>query len=65
MNPTKHFEHIDPENRRALALRDLLHCFCFVTECLEFDFEVKPWVKGKFATIHGLLEILNSFFPKY
>lgn len=64
-NPTRHFECVDKTHLRSLALRDLLHCFCHVTECLEFDFEIKTWIKGKFGTINGLLEVLNAFFPKY
>ena len=65
LNPTRHFEIVDDSHLRCLALRDLLHCFCQVTECIEFDFELKTWIKGKFGTIHGLLEILDSFFPNY
>ena len=62
--PTTQFKTV-PENLHALALRDLLRCICEVSENLEYDFEVHTWLKAKFAALHGMLEILDSFFPDY
>ena len=64
-NPTEQFACVDIKKRRALALRDLLTCFCQVVQEMEFNFQVTTWMKAKFAAFHGMLEILNSFFHKY
>ena len=63
--PTTQFKNIPEKNLHALALRDLLRCICEVSENLEYDFEVHTWLKAKFAPLHGMLEILDSFFPDY
>ena len=63
--PTSQFKNISQNNRQALALRDLLRCICEVSENLEYDFDIDTWVKAKFAALHGMLEILDSFFPEY
>ena len=63
--PTTQFKNVPEKNLHALALRDLLRCICEVSENLEYDFEVHTWLKAKFAPLHGMLEILDSFFPDY
>lgn len=63
--PTSQFRNVSRKNRQVLALRDLLRCICEVSENLEYDFEIDTWVKAKFAVLHGMLEILDSFFPEY
>ena len=63
--PTSQFKNVPEKNLHALALRDLLRCICEVSENLEYDFEVHTWLKAKFAPLHGMLEILDSFFPDY
>ena len=63
--PTSQFKTVSKYNRQALALRDLLRCICEVSENLEYDFDIDTWVKAKFAALHGMLEILDSFFPEY
>ena len=63
--PTQQFKNIPEGAHHALALRDLLRCICEVTENLEYNFEIVTWVKAKFAALHGMLEILDSYFPEY
>ena len=64
-SPTKQFEAFKNDDRIALALRDILHCVSEVSESYNYDFEMKPWIKSKFGEWNGMLQILNSFFPKY
>ena len=63
--PTSQFKTVSQYNRQALALRDLLRNICEVSENIEYDFDIDTWVKAKFAALHGMLEILDSFFPEY
>lgn len=63
--PTSQFKSVPDEMHNALAMRDLLRCICEVSENLEYNFEIITWVKAKFATLHGLLEILDSYFNEY
>ena len=63
--PTSQFKSFPAEFHNALALRDLLRCICEVSENLEYNFEIITWVKAKFASLHGVLEILDSYFPEY
>ena len=63
--PTSQYKSFPAEMHNALALRDLLRCICEVSENLEYNFEIITWVKAKFATLHGVLEILDSYFPEY